>query len=1193
MNKRVKLRMNGYNTLSQSKLFRTMKSLLILCFITVQVTAANTTNQSVNVKLSLNNPTVADVVDKLHRQTGYEFSYDADILSLRLSKNVSVDVKKERIETVLSRIFDDSDVSFRVMNNRIFLKNNKKAETSVAPTTSTVQQQSGTKRITGVILDNKGEAIIGATIIEKGNTSNGTITDIDGRFVLNVAPDATIDISYVGYQNQEISTAGKTSFNIVLHEDTKTLDEVVVVGYGIQKKANLTGAVSQVKMEEVLGDRPVTNAFAALQGSIPGLMISGTSTPGQNNKSINIRGTLSINGGSPLVLIDNVPGDMNMLNPEDIESVSVLKDAASSAIYGARAANGVILITTKRPASNAKFQLNYNNNFGFESSLYSPQQTSLDTYFQAYQDAGFNNLYWANSQDVTKWRQYLTEYKADPSKFNIVGDGIYVDPSGTPYYLNEKDLFQNVLTTGYIQTHNISASGGTKTIRYRISGGMSSEDGPLITSKDNYNRLNVSSFVSADMTSWFTQELDLRYASSTKTMPQGRGNDIYTMRLINYYPEGTMPASINVSGGARDLPLFTPRNLVLEGNTDNLIYNNPRIFSKSILKPLPGLEAVFEYTFDKQDYNYKYYSDKWEHTTIQLGKSTAPANDVYTRRRYYTDYNAINAYATYAKSFGDHNLKAMVGYGQESSFREYIQNQVKDQVSSVIPSLGNATGEVTNDEYYTEYAIRSLFYRLNYNYKDKYLFEVNGRRDMSSKFLPNARTAFYPSFSAGWQVVKENFMAFSNKWLDEFKLRASWGQIGNQNISPYQFYPSMGVNNSDAVWLTGGNKVTTIGLPSLVGTFTWETVETLDFGLDFALLNYRLRGTFDWYQRDTKGMLSRDGVVELPAVVGASASLQNGADMRTKGWELGISWRDRIGKVGYNVGFSIYDSRSFITKYANESGLFYERNDAQNAKRYRVGMELGEIWGYVSDGYYTKDDFENTNTWKLKDGVTSIQGVNVRPGDMKFKNLMDTETSNNQIDGGDDTVSNPGDRKIIGNSTSRYQFGANFSVNYAGFDLSVMLQGIGKRDYRMGGQAIFPFAGSGASDAVFQPLYYNQTDYWKPKSLDPASADYMVPENPNAKYFRIYDQMQNVGSNTRTSDKYLQNAAYLRVKNVTLSYVFPKTWVQNLSMDQLKLFVGVENLATFSTLPKGIDPENMGWIYPFYRTVSFGANITF
>ena len=1163
---------------SLSKIPLIMRITLVLLFVfAINMNAEYSYSQSARISLDIKNSSVEKVLQTIEQKSDFYFLYSNRLIDV--DRTVSVKVENEAISSILDNLFSSDDVEYEVKGTQIVLSPKEIAETATVAEQNV--QQDG-KTVTGRVVDAQGETIIGANIIEKG-TSNGTITDFDGNFTLQVSDDAVLRISYIGYLEQEVSTVGRNTINVTLVEDTKTLDELVVVGYGVQKKANLTGAVSQVKMEEVLGDRPVSNAFNALQGSIPGLTVSGGSSPGQSGRNINIRGTLSINGGSPLVLIDNVPGDLNMVNPEDIESVSVLKDAASSAIYGARAANGVVLITTKRPSSNTSFKLQYNNNIGFTTATNYIQQSSLDEYFEAYQDAGFSNQYWSNSQDITKWRKYLADYKQNPGSFNIIGDGIYVDETGTPYFLNEKNLAKNILETGIYQKHNVSASGGTDKVRYRMSAGFNTEDGPIITNKDRFKRFNVSSFISADMTDWFTQELDIKFARSENSMPIGKGNPIFNMRLINYYPEGMMPGEITQTG--EEVPIFTPRNVVKYSTKDNTTRNNPRIFSKSIIKPLEDLQLVFEYTFDKKDTDYSFYNEKWKHTTIQTAVSVAPTNDVYTRRRFFTDYSSINAYGNYSKSFGKHNFQVMAGYNQESSYYEYIQNQVKDQVSSVIPSLGNSTGEMTNTEIYSEYTIRSGFYRLNYNFEDRYLLEFNGRYDGSSKFPKNDRFGFFPSVSAGWQLGREDFMSFTNDWMEELKVRASWGEIGNQAVEPYQFAPSMDINNSNSVWLENGEKVTTIGLPSLVSSnFTWETVETVDIGVDFSFLNYRLRGTFDWYQRDTKGMLTKAGVVELPGVVGTDAPAQNGADLRTRGWEFGLTWKDEIGKVGYSIGFNVYDHISEISKYANESGLLSD---------YYVGSKLGEIWGYVSNGYYTIGDFENTSNWQLKEGVPSIQGYNVRPGDIKFKNLMDSDNSTNRIDAGNNTLNNPGDRKIIGNNTSRYQLGSNIGINYEGFSLNIMLQGVAKRDAWIDGQAIFPFAGSGASDAIFRPLYSNQTDYWKPISEDPNDPKYMIPENPNAEHFRIYGQMNNVGSNTRVSDKYLQNAAYLRIKNVTLSYVFPKNIVNQMTLSQLKLFAGVENLATFSSLPKGIDPEILSWNYPFYRTVSFGLNVTF
>lgn len=1072
------------------------------------------------------------------------------------------------------------------ISSSLFYPNNALADsylTSKNEVTTTVQQ---TKKITGNVTNTAGEPIIGATVLEKGNTTNGTITDIDGNFTINLPANATLSISYIGYITQEIQVGYQTSFKVVLKDDTKTLDEIIVVGYGSQKKANLTGAVSSVKMDEALGDRPLLNAADALQGAVPGLFVSnGGNAPG-TSKSFQIRGAYSLgvknsdgtygNTIKPLVLIDNVEGDIDMINPEDIESINVLKDAASAAIYGARAAGGVILVTTKRPKGASRFELNYNNNFAFGKAVNLPKQVPLMDYLQAYLDCGYSDAYWSlGSPSVSKWMEYLTAYQKDPSSFNTVGDGIYVDESGVPYYLNEKDLYKNFMETSFQMTHNISASGGTDKLRYRISGGYNSNDGVLISDRDKFERMNVNSFISADVTKWFTQEITMSYAHSLQTSPGGMGG-VYNTRLVSYYPEGELPASVNTLAD-EDLPLFTPRNQILYSNPVNNKNDNPRIFLKSILKPLKGLEAVFEYTFDKNIYDYHWYTGQYDYTTIQGGSSKSFVDDYLRKYKQHTNYNSINVYATYNKDFGNHHFKVMAGFNQESSYQETLDTYSYNQAVLDVPAMSSGTGTIKATDSYSEYAIRGGFFRVNYNYLDKYLLEVNGRYDGSSKFPKSSRFGFFPSVSAGWQIAQERFMNSTRHWLDGLKLRASYGVIGNQNINPYTFTPSMSVNNKATSWIIDDTYVTSISsLPALVSqNFTWEKVGTINVGLDVNLFNNRLSGVFEWYQRNTNGMLAPG--VQLPAVVGASAPYQNTADMRTRGWELSLNWRDQIGKVGYRIGFNLSDYKSEIIKYDDNAAT-------KLLSSYYPGQTLGEIWGYVVDGYYTVDDFVDTSSWQLKEGVTSINGYNVRPGDVKFKNLRDDDTSTNVITSGDNTFDNPGDRKVIGNTTPRYQYGINLGMNYAGFDLNVILQGTGKRDYWISNVLTFPMNGDN-----FVPLFEGLSDYWMPK--DPDNGDWSAV-NPNAKYPRIYGNRGNSGSNLRQSDKYLSDASYLRIKNITLSYKLPKKWVNQIFLNQMKAFVSIENVATFTSLPSGIDPERIEWNYPAFRTVSFGVNIT-
>ena len=1046
---------------------------------------------------------------------------------------------------------------------------------------STITQQDGVCK--GVVKDNQGETVIGASVVVKGST-NGTITGLDGDFTLNnVKRGDVIQISYIGYVSQEVVWQG-TPLNITLKEDSQTLEEVVVVGFGSQKKANLTGSVSQVKMDDVLGERPVTNVKNALQGSMPGLMVSGGASPGEA-KSFNIRGTVSINGMNPLVLIDNVEGDIDLLNPEDIESVTVLKDAASSAIYGARAAAGVILITTKKAKKGEKFNLNYNANFGFQTSINSPKQASLDEYLRAYQAAGFSETYYAGNGSVSKWREYLAGYKENPAAYPTVGDGIYIGEDGAPYYLNDKDVYKAFQETSFMQTHNLTANGGTEKLRYRLSAGLTKEDGPLIESKDTYMRKNISSFISADITDWLTQEADFRYTVADRSEPMGSGDGIYCMNHISFYPSGMMPGSVNTSVG-KDLPLITPENQIRYNNPYLTDTDNTRIYLRTILRPIKGLELVGEYTYDRKNWQKSYYAKKWEYTTEQLGSNNSVTSDYLFKSEDHEDYNALNLYGTYNFSIKeDHMFKVMAGFNQERKQNSWISVQTHDMIAPSAPSFTSATGKIIPQNSYSDYAIRGAFYRINYNYKDRYLFEANGRYDGSSKFPKDDRFGFFPSFSVGWNIAREAWMEKALDYVSDLKLRASWGQIGNQNIGNYGYYSTMQPVGNSNYWLKDGEFITYISTPGLVSnSFTWETVETLDIGFDASMFNSRLQVTFDWYQRTTRDMLIAG--IQLPAVVGTSAPMRNAADMRTRGWEIAVNWRDQIGDWKYNVGFNLYDYKSKITKYSNNEDKLLSQN-------YYEGKTLGEIWGYVSDGFYTIDDFDGPGTWQLKGGVASLDGYNPRPGDEKFVNLND-DRGTNEINSGLNTVDSPGDQKVIGNSTPRYNFGVNLGVSYKGFSLSAILQGTAKRDVWIGGMSLFPFGGSAKA---YYPVFYNQTDYWEPMgSCDGQytenDREYWIAKNPDASLYRLYSNMQNHGSNQRASTKYLQNGAYMRLKNITLAYTFPKALISKVSLSALKVFVSAENLATISSLPKGYDPERLSWGYPFYRTLSFGLNVT-
>lgn len=1147
---------------------------LVMALVPIQQTKFSMQQRSV---------ALSHVFNEIEKQTGYSFLIRNN--DVNINEKVSIDVKNKSVEEALNVLFSGRDISYKLEGEYISVYKSQQARQTL---------------VTGVVLDSMKEPIIGASIVVVG-TTNGCITDIDGKFSLEVDKlPVKLKISYIGYKPQELNVTDTRTIQVTLADDNEVLDEVVVVGYGSQKKANLTGAVASVKMDEVLGSRPLSQAADALQGTVPGLFVSSSGNAPGKSKSFQIRGAYSVGvknddgsyGGTikPLILIDNVEGDLDMINPEDIETVTVLKDAASSAIYGARAAGGVILVTTKRPKGSTSFQLNYNNNFAFASAMNLPQQAPLMEYLQAYSDAAGDQFWTMGSPSVSKWMGYLQQYKNNPSSIATVGDGIFKDTDGAVYFLNEKDLVKSMLESSFQQTHNLSMTGGTERLRYRLSAGYIENNGVLITDKDKYTRMNVSGFIAADITKWFSQEATFSYAHSKSMTPKSALGAVYSTRLGSFYPDGNMPEGI--SEGASGLPFFTPANQIRWSNPAKTMYDNPRIFLKSIFKPLKGLEVAFEYTFDKNIYDYHWYTGSVDYTTVQGGKDTTPTNDYLQKTKRYTNYSSINLYGTYDFSLGAHKFKVMAGFNQEASYRETMEALSYGQAVIEVPSLGSGTSTLKATDSYNEYSVRGGFFRVNYNYQDRYLLEVNGRYDGSSKFPKDSRYGFFPSVSAGWNIAQEKFMESTQNWLGSLKLRASYGLIGNQNVPAYSFIPTMGVNNKYNGWLSNGNYVTAItSTPSLVSSsFTWEKVGTVDFGLDFSMFSNRFTGTFDWYQRNTDGMLAPG--MQLPGVVGASAPYQNTADMRTRGWEISFNWRDQIGKIGYRVGVNLSDSQSKIMKYDSNSSyiLSSQRTNALTGGAYTFwdfyeGKNLGEIWGYEFDGFYSADDFTDTSSWKLKDGVVGIDGYNPRPGDVKFKNLKDDERGTNIISSGDNTLNNPGDRKVIGNETPRYLYGINLGLNYQGFDLNVFMQGTGKRDSWIANTLTFPMY----SDFKFIPLYEGLGNYWKP--VDAANGNYTAA-NPNAEFPRIYGNYGNQGSNYRQSDRYLSDASYFRIKNVTLSYTFPKTWISKISLSQLKAFVSVENLATFSSLPKGIDPETLQWDYPAFRTISFGLNLT-
>ena len=663
MKKNLLLLFNRVNYIELKHTIRIMKITAVFTLIAIfQLSAASLHSQNAKVSISRNNLPLKEFIHEIEKQTDYLFMYNEKEIDLQ--EQVHVKAKDKPVSQLLEEVFGNSQIKHNFNEGYISLR---KVKNTALPET-----KQNSKTVSGLVKDANGEPIIGANIVEKG-TTNGTITDIDGKYTLSVSEGATLMVSYIGYNPQEIKVGKESDIMIVMTEDTQALEEVVVVGFGTQKKANLTGAVSTVKMEEVLGDRPVASVNQALQGTMPGLQITSTSgKPGQS-MNMNIRGINRINideygEGQPLVLVDNVPMDINMISPSDIETVTVLKDAASAAIYGARAAFGVILITTKQSGKEQKARINYNNNFAFSTPQGLIQKASPMQTVQFYKDMNYKTgRYAMGGQNIDAWMGYLEDYAANPSKYPL---GYHIDEAGQRYDLKEVNHLERMLSgSGFQQTHNASIDGGTAKTAYRLSFGYLNEDGILVTDKDNYTRYNVSSFVNTEVTPWLSFLADVKYANSRTDEPNMtslRAWNPYRLAqlLPSYYPEG------NVELGGETLPIGTPRWNIENSPLKTQKQEDIRLFGKAIFKPLEGLVINAEYTFNRTNTSKEEYNKKMAYVNAEKAfqkQYTHSGNTSYRLDEIHVNYNAINIYGNYEKTWGDHNASVMGGFNQEYS----------------------------------------------------------------------------------------------------------------------------------------------------------------------------------------------------------------------------------------------------------------------------------------------------------------------------------------------------------------------------------------------------------------------------------------------------------------------------------------------------------------------------------------------
>lgn len=1016
--------------------------------------------------------------------------------------------------------------------------------------------------VKGVVKDAEGLPVPGANILEKG-TRNGTITNSRGEFFLALqGQHAVLIISSIGYLQQEVAVVG-SSLNVVLKNDNQDLNEVVVVGFGIQKKANLTGAVSQID-SKMLENRPTANLGQALQGLIPNFNVNIANGNPKTGATYNLRGATSFNkdandgnkikfsNGSPFILVDGVEMDPNMLNPEDIESVTVLKDAASAAIYGARGAFGVVLIKTKS-GKGGKTKVSYSNSFQWSSPTAVPD--ILDAY--TIQDAIVKGLQMENGSvsnelaKLQKIKEYMDDpvnnepyYFTDAAKTNIIWRG------------NVNPYKEALLKSSPMQKHNLSLSGGNENTSYYGSLGYQNQDGLYKINTDNLKRYNALLNVSSKVNNWFKMDFKTAYNNSTYNepiSPAGKG--------------GWWVAMSQEPGRNVNMPMLVPASLnVPQKYTDNILSfmdygsSNKENNSNILLAASPTINFTKEWTL-KGDISYlgnstitKTILPRLERLETTVGSFTTTQTDPDYVSRYNFNSNkyTINVYTDYAKTFaGKHNFHGLVGFNKEW-YTEQDASGRRTGINVNVPTMGQAQGVMTVADSENHWAVQGLFYRLTYNYEGKYLFESNGRTDGTSRFQADRRFKFFPSVSMGWRVSEEDFAKSIKPYINDFKLRASYGSLGNQNVSGYYPYILQYGTSAQISYLMNGIRPVGITPPGLVDpNFTWETATTIDFGFDMTAFNH-VEINFDWYRRRTTDILI-DGI-KYPAVLGAASPQVNSGTMDTKGWELGVKYKNNTSYgLNYDITATLSDAQSEVVKFANNPNKLIS-----DAILYE-GQKMGEIWGYETYGIFqSQEEINNAPSQKL------ISSGLWFPGDVRYKDL----DGNNEITFGNNTLDNAGDRKIIGNNTPRYQFGLNSNFSYKNFDLNVFVQGVGKRDLWINNNLYW---GAGSTGTW---VTYNNS--WTPERTD-----------------AFYPAYKNAPRNRQTQSRYLANGAYLRMKNLALGYTIPRAIVDKVKLQRVRVSASAYNLFEFKSVPKTFDPELVGMNYPIIRSFAFGIQATF
>ncbi|WP_057939092.1 TonB-dependent receptor [Algoriphagus resistens] len=1063
----------------------------------------------VRVKIDKESMSLIQFFKSIENQTPFNFLYDHKQIDQNII--ISLEDHSGSVESFLRQISTQSNLRFRQVNNGIDVKKNPRLPYV------TISEQGEFAEVKGTIVDESGFPLPGVTVIVQG-TTQGTISDVDGKFSIDVPEGGILVFSFIGYEEQTIEVGNQSELTITMAESLSDLEEVIVVGYGTQKKVNLTGAVSAISSDEIV-NQPVGQSSMVLQGVAPGVTVTQRSgQPGSDGGNIRIRGVGTLGDSNPLIMVDGVETNMNNVDPNEIESISVLKDAASAAIYGSRAANGVVLITTKRGEDGV--HVNYNMYAGLQVPTRMPEIVGALDHMMLANEA-FTNI----GNDPQYSDQFIADYMAGM-------------PSDQYPDTDWQELTMS--NSAFMQSHNVSVNAGNE--KAKVLGSFSYLDQNGIIPNTSFKRYNLRFNSDINVTDRLKLSMDIFLRQADQKQPSdGTGYVFHWMRRIPANEVGILSNGRYGEGWNGDHPLARAK----DGGISTVESLDAILNFRLNYKLTDWLSAEVMYAPKLWNPHEKNFSNITQ-TYARDGETPTffvPQRNSLTEKYTREWYNNFRAMISIDKTFNDiHTFGLTAGYQQEDQTNQWIsaKREVFPLPDYQQINAGNRLNEQTGGSA-DHWALQSLFGRATYNFDERYLFEANLRRDASSRFAEGNRASVFPSFSAGWRISEESFMEGTSDVIDQLKLRASWGRLGNQNIGLYPYAAFISLGGSAQDYAFDGINSPGAALNSMANKdIKWETTETTDIGLEFNLWG-KLDVTVDYYKRKTKDILLP---LNIPLTLGLNAPFQNAGEVHNTGYEFMLNYRNRIGDFNYGVmvNFSDVINEVIDMRGINNTGLTVDRE----------GHPVDSFFGYVADGYFqTQEEVDNHAT----------QFGNVAPGDIKYKDL----------DG--DGMINDRDLAVIGSNIPRYTYALKLNGGYKGFDLSVFFQGVGKADGYLYGQGIMPFFLGGT-------VQEQHKDRW-------------TPENPNASYPRL---AWNQTNNQQTSSFWMSNAAYLRLQSVQLGYVFPNHILQKLKVQNLRLYLSGRNLFTVTNFYEGYDPEapvsDGGW-YPQMSTYTMGLNLTF